>query len=98
LLLLFLIPLLVGAVLEYVLCRFPKRRLWRAVGPALAAAGTIAVGLFRYHGWSDGAEKAPLTTLLFVPGVPALGLVLGLFLGWRIYKRLWDPRLMDKEK
>ena len=39
--------------------------------------------------------------LLFVPGLPALGGFVGLLLGWRLWKRLWDPRVIwdpDRKK
>ena len=56
------------------------------------------VAWFRWHGWSDTGEKAPVETLLFVPGITALGVFLGLFLGWRLYKRLWDPRIVKGDR
>jgi len=93
-LLLFAIPLAVAVLVEYCCCRFPRRRLWRWVPPPLALAAAAAVGLHRYHGWSAGAEKAPWETLAFIPGLPAAGAFLGLWLGWRLYKRLWDPRIV----
>ena len=72
-LLLFVIPLGAALVVEYGFCRFPKRRLWRWLPPLLTGLGTVLVTLFRYHGWSAGTEKAPWETLLFIPGLPALG-------------------------
>ena len=97
-LMLFAGPLVVALVVEYGFCRFPKRRLWRYFPPLLAGAVTLAVTLHRYHGWSAGPEKAPVETLLFIPGLPALGAFLGLLLGWRLWRRLWSPRVVrDKE-
>lgn len=93
-LLLFVVPMLISLAVEYGSCRFPKRRFWRWIPPLLAAARTIAVTLYRYHGWSDGGEKAPIEQLLFIPGLPALGTLLGLWLGWRVWKRLWSPRVV----
>ena len=76
-LILLAVPMIIGLVAEYAACRFPKRRLWRWAPPLLTLLGTLAVTLYRYHGWSDGAEKAPWETLLFIPGIPALGAFLG---------------------
>ena len=98
LLMLFLAPLAAGAVLEYALCRFPKKRFWRYLPPAIAAAGAAAVTLFRYFGWSEEGGGAPLETLLFFPGLPAAGLFVGIVAGWRIWKRLWKPRVIRKKK
>lgn len=97
-LLLFILPMGIALAAEYLVCRFPKRRLWRWVPPLLAGLLTAGVTLFRYHGWSDGAEKAPWETLLFIPGLPALGAFLGLWLGWRLWKRLWLPRVVKDTK
>lgn len=97
-LLLFAVPLLLALAVEYAFCRFPKRRLWRWVPPLLTVLGALWVTLSRYHGWSDGAEKAPWETLAFIPGLPALGAFLGLWLGWRLWRRLWLPRVVDDVK
>ena len=51
-------------------------------------------GDHRYHGWSSGADKAPWEQLLFIPGLPALGALFGAYLGWRLWKRLWLPRVV----
>lgn len=95
---LFLTPLAVSAGTEYLFCRLPKRRFWRWVPPAAALVVTAAVTLFRWHGWSDEGTGAPLETLLFFPGLPALGVFLGLFAGWRVYRRLWLPRVVKKKE
>lgn len=94
----FLIPMALGAVLEYGFCRFPKRRFWRLVPPAGAAALAAGVALARYFGWSEGAGGAPVETLLFFPGLPAAGLFVGLFAGWRVWKRLWTPQILKKKR
>ena len=78
-------PLLLGLVLEYILCRFPKSRLWRYLPPAVAAVIT----------W---AEKAPVETLLLVPGVSAAGAFLGFFLGWKLWKWIWGPKVVKDRK
>lgn len=95
----FVAPLAAGAAAEYAVCRFPKKRIWRYLPPILSAGAVLAVSLFRYHGWDQaGSQGAPLDTLLFFPGLPALGMALGLFLGWRLYKHLWTPRIVKKKK
>lgn len=96
---LFILPMGIALAVEYAACRFPKRRLWRWVPPVGTVIVTAVVTLSRYHGWSDGAEKAPWETLLFIPGLPALGAFLGLWLGWRLWRWLWLPRVVkDKKK
>ncbi len=95
LLLLFAIPMVIALVVEYGFCRFPKRREWRWLPPLVTGAAAVAVAFYRYHGWSAGGEKAPLEQLLFIPGLPALGALLGLWLGWRVWKRLWSPRIVQ---
>ena len=97
-LLLFMVPMAVALAVEYGFCRFPKRRLWRWLPPLVTLLSTLAVTLHRYHGWSDGGEKAPWETLLFIPGIPALGALLGLWLGWRVWRRLWLPRVIEDRK
>ena len=91
-------PLLLGLVLEYILCRFPKSRLWRYLPPAVAAVITWAGALHRYHGWSTIGEKAPVETLLLVPGVSAAGAFLGFFLGWKLWKWIWGPKVVKDRK
>lgn len=98
LVLLFVLPLAVALAVEYSFCRFPKRRIWRWLPPLLTGLGTILVTLYRYHGWSAGGEKAPIEQLLFIPGLPALGALLGLWLGWRLWRRLWLPRVVKGKK
>ena len=86
------LPLLAGLIPEYLACRLPKRRWWRIVPPlavvliaALVAAGRLSV-------WES--EISPATQLLFIPGVPAAFALLGALLGWRLWKRLWSPRVV----
>lgn len=93
-------PAAVGLGAEYLCCRLPKRRWPRWVPPLLTLGAALALALLRYHGWSaSGGEKAPLETLLFVPGLPAAACLLGEYLGWRLWRRLWLPRVVkDKKK
>ena len=95
-----LLPVLLGAVCEYAVCRFTKRRAWRWALPLTALAGTVIVFLVRYHGWSaDVAHggSAPIETLLFIPGLPAALLFLGLFNGYRLWRQVWRPRVIDEK-
>ena len=94
----FLVPMAAGTVLEYVFCRFPKRRFWRFFPPIGVAVLAAAVTLFRYFGWDEGGGGAPLETLLLFPGLPMVGLFAGIFTGWRVWKRLWTPRVIQKKK
>ena len=94
----FVMPLAAGAAVEYGSCRLPKRKFWRYLPPVVTAAATVAVGLYRYHGWSAGPEKAPIETLLFIPGLPALGVFLGLIVGYRIWKWVWTPKVVKGRK
>ncbi len=95
----FVMPLVVSAAVEYGTCRIPRRRFWRYLPPVISAAAFIGVTLYRYHGWSAAGEKAPLETLLFFPGLPALGVFLGLLIGWRVWCFLWRPKVVrDKDR
>ena len=89
------LPLGAGVILEYLACRLTMaRRKWvRAAPPLAAAALTAAVALGRYRVWGE-SDVSPLTQLLFVPGLPALFGFLGLLLGWRLWNRLWGPRVI----
>lgn len=94
----FMIPLAAGAFMEYIFCRFPKKHFWRYLPPAAAAILTGTVTAFRYFGWNEGGGGAPIETLLFFPGLPAAGLFIGFFAGWRIWKRLWTPHVIRKKE
>ena len=91
-------PMALALVVEYGFCRFPRRRFWRWIPPLVTGAAGAAIALYRYHGWSDNGEKAPMEQLLFIPGLPLLGALLGLWLGWRTWKRLWSPRIVPGDK
>ncbi len=98
LLILALVPLLGGFLLEFVVCQFTRRRgrLWKLLPPVGAALLTGAIVVHRLNLWES--EGSPMTQLLFIPGLPALGLFVGLFLGWRLYRRLWRPRVIQDQK
>ena len=92
-----LIPLLAGLILQYVLLRLLKRRRWLCLLPLVVwAAVVLGVCLYRIHMWSS--EESIVTQLLFLPGVPALFVLLGLFLGWRLWRRRWLPRVIWEKK
>lgn len=97
-----LAPLLLGLGIEYAVCRgtmsergkyWKLRRLIRLIPPA-AGAGLIAgVAVGRWEIWRN-TEVSPLTQVLFVPGVPGFFFLLGVLLGWRLWKRRWSPRVI----
>ena len=93
-----LAPMGAGALLEYALCRFPKKRAWRRLPPMILAAAAFAVTVFRHFGWDRGGGGAPIETLLFFPGLPALGIGIGLLVGWLVWRRLWLPRVVTEKK
>ncbi len=97
-LILFLLPLAAAAVVEYIFCRFPRKRAWRYLPPAAFLLISAAVAWSRYHGWDPEGGGAPMETLLFFPGISALGLCLGTFFGWRIWKKLWMPKVIREKK
>lgn len=88
-----LLPLLLGILLEYLCCRLPRRRIWRALPPVLALVFAAAVGVGRWNMWED-ETVSPLTQLVLFPGLPAVFLLLGCYLGWRLWKYLWTPRII----
>ena len=70
-----------------------KRRIWRALPPVLALVFAAAVGVGRWNMWED-ETVSPLTQLVLFPGLPAVFLLLGCYLGWRLWKYLWTPRII----
>ena len=95
LLILALIPLVGGLVLEFLVCQFTRKgsRLWKLLPPIGAALVTVLLVYYRLGLWES--EDSPVTQLLFIPGLPALGFFVGLFAGWRLYRRLWRPRIIQ---
>ena len=81
----FLLPLFFGALAEYLCCRLPRRRFWRFLLVALWV---------RIQNW-ESKDVSPLTQLIIFPGVPAVALLLGMYLGWRFWKYLWSPKIID---
>ncbi|ERI69332.1 Tat pathway signal protein [Flavonifractor plautii] len=86
------LPFLAGLIAEYLVCRLTRRRWWKLLPPAAVVALTAAVAVGRAGVWES--DQSPLTQLLFVPGLPALFALLGLLAGWRLWKRLWGPRVV----
>ena len=90
-------PFLLGLAVEYLICRLCRRRIWRAAAPAILICIGVGIAVYRYYMWSS--DTAVWSQLLFVPGLPAVSALLGLLAGWRIWRRLWRPRLIwDKTK
>ena len=75
------LPFLAGLIAEYLVCRLTRRRWWKLLPPAAAVALTAAVAVGRAGVWES--DQSPLTQLL-----------LGLLAGWRLWKRLWGPRVV----
>ena len=71
-----LIPLGIGVVLEYLCCRIPKRRIWRALPPALSVLFVVIVGVGRWNMWTS-EEVSPVTQLILFPGLPGIFLLIG---------------------
>ena len=89
-------PLLAGLIPEYLVCRFTRRRWWKVLPPLAVAAITALVTAGRLSVWES--DVSPVTQLLFVPGVPAAFALLGTLLGWRLWKRLWSPRVVKDRR
>ena len=90
-----LIPLGVGFVLEYLCCRIPRRKIWRALPPALGVLFVLLAAAGRLSLW-ESEEVSPLTQLLIFPGVPGVCALLGCYLGWRLWKWFWRPKVIKE--
>ena len=88
--------LLAGLIPEYLVCRFTRRKWWKVLPPLAVAAITALVTAGRLSVWES--DVSPVTQLLFVPGVPAAFALLGTLLGWRLWKRLWGPRVVKDRR
>lgn len=98
LLILALVPLAGGFLLEFLVCQFTRKgsKLWKLLPPVGTAAVAAAIAAYRLHLWES--DNSPVTQLLFIPGLPALGFFVGLFLGWKLYRWLWRPRIIRDKK
>lgn len=96
--LLCILPLLLAACLQYLACRFLKKTVFRWLPPLFCLTVTAIVAAARFSGWSsDGGMGAPIETLLLIPGLPAAVVIAGLFVGWRIWKWRWSPRIINEK-
>lgn len=93
----FLLPLFVGALAEYLCCRLPRHRFWRFLPPVVVILFLIVAVVVRIHNW-ESQTVSPLTQLMIFPGVPGVALLVGIYLGWRFWKYLWSPRVIDDLK
>ena len=91
----FLLPLGIGLVLEYLSCRIPRRKFWRALPPVGAAVFVLAVGIGRWNIWTS-EEVSPITQLILFPGLPGIALLFGCYLGWRLWKWVWSPKNLGR--
>ena len=80
----------VAAVIQYLCCRLPRHREWRWLPVGVTLAFALLGVLYRSYEWGEGV---PLETLLFFPGLPALALLCGCALGYRLWKKIWTPRI-----
>ena len=90
----FLLPLFFAVVAEYLCCRLPRRRFWRFLPPAGSAVFLASAAAVRLRMW-ESETASPLTQLLIFPGVTGAALFLGIYLGWRFWKYLWSPKIID---
>ena len=61
-------------------------------GPAPGAfVGIVGVG--RWNMWTS-EEVSPVTQLILFPGLPGIFLLVGCYLGWRLWKWFWRPRVI----
>ena len=93
-----LVPLVGGFLLEFLVCQFTRKgsKLWKLIPPVAAVLVTAAIVVHRLNLWE--ADTSPVTQLLFIPGLPALGFFVGLFLGWKLYRWLWKPKIVRDKK
>ena len=71
-----------------------RRRFWRFLPPVIAVVFLIVALWVRIQNW-ESKDVSPLTQLIIFPGVPAVALLLGMYLGWRFWKYLWSPKIID---
>ena len=97
-LILALVPLAGGFLLEFLVCQFTRKgsKLWKLIPPVASVLVTAAIVVHRLNLWE--ADTSPVTQLLFIPGLPALGFFVGLFLGWKLYRWLWKPKIVRDKK
>ncbi len=99
-----LAPMGIGALLQYIFCRLTMRqtgphwkkfRLLRYL-PAVFTLATIAlVAAARWHGWQNQLVS-PLTQILLIPGIPGVCALIGLTLGWKLWRWHWGPHILNQ--
>lgn len=67
-----LLPFLLGAVIQYAVCRFTRRKRWRVLPGLAAAVLALLIAAGRWNLWAS-EQVSPLTQVLFFPGLPAGG-------------------------
>ena len=92
-----LIPLLLGVIVQFIVQTFLKKKFWWILPPVLVVVISAIVVAVRLHSWSS-TTVSPLTQILFVPGLPALFLFIGIFIGHRLQNKFWkwwNPRIIS---
>lgn len=90
-----LLPLLIGVIAEYLCFRVPRRRrFWRALPPLLTVLFVAVTGVGRWSLWTT-ETVSPVSQLVIFPGVPGVCLLAGCWIGWRLWKKRWGPRVID---
>ena len=98
LLLLFgLAPFLAGLVIEYVVCRFTMGKSpWWRWGPPVVVLGVAGFIIWnRYRLWTSSASL--ISALLLIPGLPTLLALFGLWAGWKLWCKIWKPRVIREK-
>lgn len=88
-----LIPFLFGLIVEYLVCRLLRKRGWRLLPPIIGAAAAALIAAGRIRVWSS-QEISPITQLIFFPGISAVFLLFGLWVGWRLWHWWWNPKVI----
>ena len=63
----------------------------------LSVLFVVIVGVGRWNMWTS-EEVSPITQLILFPGLPGIFLLVGCYLGWRLWKRLWGPRVVKDRR
>lgn len=62
--------------------------------PVIAVIFLVVAVAVRLQTW-ESETVSPLTQLVIFPGVTGVALLLGIYLGWRFWKYLWSPKIID---
>lgn len=95
--LLCVLPMILGMIVEYIVCKKTQKHWHRQIPPicVLVAAGIITT--IRCSLWTS-ATVSPVTQILLVPGIPCGFMLLGCWFGNRLWKYLWTPKVIPKKK